>query len=89
MDLQGALSGVLAALHDATVDDALWPRTSALIDAACGTTWDVDCVPTSPLGRLQKNGSGTGILLGDGRYSHLRSLEVPQGRVMPTVRHAV
>lgn len=38
MDLQGILAGVLVALHDATLDDALWPRTSALIDDACGTT---------------------------------------------------
>ena len=38
MDFQGILTGVLAALHDATLDDALWPRTSALIDEACGAT---------------------------------------------------
>ena len=38
MELQGAYAEVLAALHGATVDDALWPRTSALIDDACGAT---------------------------------------------------
>jgi len=38
MDPQGKLSTVLAALHDATLDDALWPRASALIDDACGAT---------------------------------------------------
>ena len=38
MDLQGAYGEVLAALHGATVDDALWPGTSALIDDACGAT---------------------------------------------------
>ncbi|MDE0206326.1 MAG: helix-turn-helix transcriptional regulator [Candidatus Tectomicrobia bacterium] len=38
MDPQGKLSEVLAALHDATLDDALWPRASALIDDACGAT---------------------------------------------------
>ena len=29
---------ILASLHDATLDDAHWPQTSALIDEACGTT---------------------------------------------------
>ena len=29
---------VLAALHDATLRDALWPHVSALIDEACGAT---------------------------------------------------
>ena len=38
MDFQGILAGVLAALHDATLDDGLWPLTSALIDEACGAT---------------------------------------------------
>ena len=30
------LERVLASLHDAMLDDALWPATSALIDEACG-----------------------------------------------------
>ena len=38
MDLQDVLTEVLEALHEATLDDALWPRTSALIDDACGAT---------------------------------------------------
>ena len=38
MDSQGRLARVLEALHDATLDDALWPQTSALIDDACGST---------------------------------------------------
>ena len=38
MDSQDTLAKVLAALHDATLDDALWPATSALIDDACGAT---------------------------------------------------
>lgn len=38
MDSQGKLAGVLAAVHSATLDDTLWPRTSALIDEAVGIT---------------------------------------------------
>ena len=38
MHSQSALSAVLTALHDATLDEALWPRASALIDDACGAT---------------------------------------------------
>ena len=38
MDAQDVLTGVLAALHDAALDDALWPYTSGLIDDACGAT---------------------------------------------------
>ena len=38
MDSQDRLARVLAALHDATLDGALWPRASALIDDACGAT---------------------------------------------------
>ena len=38
MDSRGILAGALAALHDAALDDSLWPRTSALIDEACGAT---------------------------------------------------
>ena len=29
---------ILALLHDAVLDDARWPATSALIDEACGMT---------------------------------------------------
>ena len=38
MEPHGMLARVLTALHDATLDDTLWPHTSALIDEACGTT---------------------------------------------------
>ena len=36
MDSQGMLAGVLAALHDAALDDAQWPAAAALIDEAVG-----------------------------------------------------
>ena len=38
MESQDGLAKVLSALHDATLDGTLWPRTSALIDDACGAT---------------------------------------------------
>ena len=38
MHSQSGLSAALTALHDATLDEALWPRASALIDDACGAT---------------------------------------------------
>ncbi len=37
MSDQDAFERILASLHEATLDDALWPTTSALIDEACGT----------------------------------------------------
>ena len=37
MSQQDVFDGVLAALHNATLDDAHWPATSALIHDACGT----------------------------------------------------
>ena len=33
---QDALERILASLHDAMLDDTLWPATSALIDETCG-----------------------------------------------------
>ena len=36
MSVQDVFEGVLAALHDATLDDAYWPAASALINDACG-----------------------------------------------------
>ena len=36
MSDQDAFARIVAAFHDAALDDALWPATSALIDAACG-----------------------------------------------------
>ena len=38
MEAQEVFAGVLASLHEAALDDSLWPRASALIDDACGTT---------------------------------------------------
>ena len=37
MSDQDAFERILAALHDAMLDDSHWPATSALIDEACGT----------------------------------------------------
>ena len=37
MSDQDAFERILASLHEAMLDDTLWPATSALIDAACGT----------------------------------------------------
>lgn len=36
MDTRDTLARLLTALHEAALDDALWPATSALIDDACG-----------------------------------------------------
>ena len=36
MSDQDAFERILASLHDAMLDDTLWPATSALIDEACG-----------------------------------------------------
>ena len=36
MSDQDAFEGILASLHDAMLDETLWPATSALIDEACG-----------------------------------------------------
>ena len=36
MSDQDAFERILASLHEAMLDDALWPATSALIDEACG-----------------------------------------------------
>ena len=38
MSQQDAFDHILASLHDAMLDDTCWQATSALIDAACGTT---------------------------------------------------
>ena len=38
MSQQNAFKRILASLHDAMLDDTLWPGTSALIDEACGIT---------------------------------------------------
>ena len=38
MSPQDTFTTVLAALHEAALDDTLWPRASALLDEACGAT---------------------------------------------------
>ena len=45
---QDAFERILASLHDATLDDALWPATSALIDAACGVEGNALLVGAGP-----------------------------------------
>ena len=44
-----AFGGILASLHDAMLDDARWPATSALIDEACGLTGNDLIVREGPL----------------------------------------
>ncbi len=43
-----ALERILAALHNAMLDDTLWPATSALIDEACGTVGNALLVSDGP-----------------------------------------
>ena len=38
MSAEDVFNGVLEALHEAALDDSLWPRASALLDDACGST---------------------------------------------------
>ena len=38
MKASDAFDRIMASLHDAVLDDAQWPATSALIDEACGMT---------------------------------------------------
>ena len=38
MNWRGPFERLLASLHDAVLDDALWPAASRLIDEACGST---------------------------------------------------
>ena len=48
MSDQDAFERILASLHDATLDDALWPTTSTLIDEACGTVGNALVVSEGP-----------------------------------------
>ncbi|MCY4429206.1 MAG: LuxR C-terminal-related transcriptional regulator [Rhodospirillales bacterium] len=41
MSRQGLLDRLLASLHEAALDDALWPAASSLIDEACGTKGNI------------------------------------------------
>ena len=53
-----AFTHILASLYEAMLDDTQWPATSALIDAACGTTGNAlvvgpgprSCEPVCPTG---------------------------------------
>ena len=48
MSQQNAFKRILASLHDAMLDDTLWPGTSALIDEACGITGNTLLVGEGP-----------------------------------------
>ena len=46
---QDAFERIVASLHDAMLDDARWPATSALIDEACGLTGNDLIIREGPL----------------------------------------
>ena len=48
MSDQDTFEHILASLYDAMLDDAAWPATSALIDAACGTVGNALLVGEGP-----------------------------------------
>ena len=48
MSDQDAFERILASLHEATLDDTIWPTTSALIDEACGAQGNALMVGTGP-----------------------------------------
>lgn len=48
MSEQSAFDRILSSLHDASLDDAHWPATSALIDEACRTKGNVLAVAEGP-----------------------------------------
>ena len=48
MSDQDAFERILASLHDAMLDDTLWPATSALIDEACGLQGNALAVGEDP-----------------------------------------
>ncbi len=48
MSQQNAFKRILASLHEAMLDDTLWPGTSALIDEACGITGNTLLVGEGP-----------------------------------------
>ena len=53
MSDQEAFERILASLHDAMLDDTLWPTTSALIDAACGTVCNTLLIGEGPPDDIQ------------------------------------
>ena len=48
MDAQDTLAGLLNAVHEAALDDALWPAASALLDDAMGTVGNALLVGEGP-----------------------------------------
>ena len=48
MSQQNAFKRILASLHEAMLDDTLWPGASALIDEACGITGNTLLVGEGP-----------------------------------------
>ncbi len=53
MSDQDAFDRILASLHDAMLDDSLWPATSALIDEACGIQGNALLVGEGPKDAIQ------------------------------------
>ncbi|MCE2484927.1 MAG: hypothetical protein J4F42_05405 [Desulfurellaceae bacterium] len=53
MSDQDAFDRILASLHDAMLDDTLWPATSALIDEACGAKGNALLVGEGPKHAIQ------------------------------------
>ena len=59
MSDQDAFEHILASLYDAMLDDAHWPATSALIDAACGTQGNSLLVGEGPQDAVQAHYLGS------------------------------
>ncbi len=55
---QDKFERVLVSLHDATLDETLWPATSALIDEACGMQGNALVLGTGPQADLQVLSAG-------------------------------
>ncbi len=58
MSDQDAFERVLAALHEAMLDDTQWPATSALIDEACGMAGNTLLVGVGPKDGIQVSCAG-------------------------------
>ena len=63
MDSAGMFTRVLAALHEAALQEALWPATSALIDEACGATGNA-LVVSEGFGKDEQDPLQGGLLQG-------------------------
>ena len=88
MSDQDAFERILASLHDAMIDDAEWPTTSALIDDACGTVGNSLVVGEGPLDDIRAH--FVGIYKRGQRYEALERewLEVyqPSNECVPRFR---